>query len=46
MNVLGILEIEGLRKINKDTLGCSVVQQYVHQSKQLFMNKTIEYKAV
>ncbi|XP_004540396.2 phospholipase B1, membrane-associated isoform X1 [Maylandia zebra] len=29
VNVLGILEIEGLRKINKDTLGCNVVQQFV-----------------
>ncbi|XP_034713353.1 phospholipase B1, membrane-associated [Etheostoma cragini] len=29
VNVLGILEIEGLRRIKRDSLGCSVLQKYV-----------------
>ncbi|KAA8577920.1 hypothetical protein FQN60_018771, partial [Etheostoma spectabile] len=29
VNVLGILEIEGLRRIKRDSLGCSVLQKYI-----------------
>ncbi|XP_030575099.1 phospholipase B1, membrane-associated [Archocentrus centrarchus] len=29
VNVLGILEIEGLRRIKRNSLGCSVLQQFV-----------------
>ena len=28
VNVLEILEIEGLRRIKKDSIGCSVLQKY------------------
>lgn len=29
VNILEILQIEGLRRINRDSLGCSVIQQFV-----------------
>lgn len=32
VNVLEILEIQGLRRIKRDTIGCNVLQKYAHQS--------------